>query len=114
MFENYLVICTDEEIANILSGSGINSTYWDKDLIRLKLEPKDDVVFTLLVAPAMVGIALAWLKEHPFGRVWVPGDGKLRLPWWATSRKISLPIFTVPLIEISYNPKADLRNYLRK
>jgi hypothetical protein len=111
---NLLIITLDEEVANVLSGQGLAVTFWDKDLMSLKLKEDKDKVYVLLSPAPFLGIALAWLRQNPFARIWVPSDIKLKLPWWASAKKIAIPLFTVPIYEISFNPKADLRNYLRK
>jgi hypothetical protein len=108
-----LWITDSEEVADALTAVGESATVWEGKLTNLKLAPREDLQYRVLVPPAMIGIALSFLRENPFVEIATVGPKRPKLPWWATAIELALPYFTEKVWIIRYNPDADIRKYLR-
>jgi len=112
--DRVLWIVFDEAVADYLAEKGETVTFWDKKLLALPLEKRDDVIFRLLVPRPLLGVALKFLRENPFVEIATIGERRPAIPWWAREKEMMVPFFREKLWIIVHNEEADLSRYLRR
>ena len=107
-------IVLSEDVADFLAEKGEKVTFWDKKLLALPLEKRDDVVYRLLLPRPWLGVGLKFLRENPFVEIATIGDRRPTVPWWTRVREVMVPFFREKLWIIVHNEEADLSRYLRR